>query len=727
MNGNLLFMLAALLLVRLPARADTPPPPLNYTVSWVGNSFSGKDAWVLQDVDDLCVLPVGTLFTNVGWDEAGGNVQEYRAGSLVAVAGHTHGWGYGGGAAVAANAKYLFIAQQIENEGGGLKGSSWPAKGLNWSGVSRRLRTDIQKATAFEGGHGKEGDVLPGAFLPIDEYPEGKPGAIRGLAATDTRLYVSDPFEDAIKIYDPETMQPLASWPLPHPDKLCLDKHGNTWVLQRPATPGEVWQAVCVSASGHVLPQKIVFPAGVVPTAVCVDARNRLLVADAGPDNQIKIYAGLDKTPALAGTFGVRGGIFARPAGQFGDRRFNHLMGIGADAGGNVYVTSCGTTGGGSTVMECYAPAGKLLWRRFGLLFVDCPAADPRSPDDVYTKEEHFTRDDSRPAGQDWTYRGYTVNPYKYPDDPRLHVWSTNGFVREISGHPFLFVTDMTGESLQVYRFHAATDGETAIPCGLFEKRHVSDKGSYPPHQPERGEWAWMDRNGNGQMDAGEYVTNGGTDSGGVPVVDAQGTVWQAFNNGIRAIPVQGLNAQGVPQWDYAQAKTYPKPAELDEIRRLRYLPDHDVMLLGGNRGADHNQHWKPMGPVLCLYDGWSTGTPVLRRSLVLPYEKGSGGNLSNEPISFDVAGDYVFVAYTQGLKAEGLKNAFVKVLRLSDLSVVGNLSAESVLGDTGLLDLVESVSATKRANGDYVVFLEDDYKSKSIVFRWHPGDVAGG
>src|SRR5579863_2348130 len=90
--------------------APTQPQPLNYTVSWVGNSFSGKEAWVLQDVEDLCVLPDGTLFTNVFWDEAGGNVQEYKDGRLVGVAGHTHGWGYEGGAAVAANAKYLFIA-----------------------------------------------------------------------------------------------------------------------------------------------------------------------------------------------------------------------------------------------------------------------------------------------------------------------------------------------------------------------------------------------------------------------------------------------------------------------------------------------------------------------------------------------------------------------------------------------------------------------------------------
>ena len=118
---------------------------LHYSVSWIGNSFSGKTAWVQQDVEGLWVEPDGTLFTNVRWDEAGGNVQQYRNGQLIAMARHTHGWGYEGGEAVAANSKYLFIVQNVENEGGGLKGSSWPPKGRAWSGVSRRLRSDITR------------------------------------------------------------------------------------------------------------------------------------------------------------------------------------------------------------------------------------------------------------------------------------------------------------------------------------------------------------------------------------------------------------------------------------------------------------------------------------------------------------------------------------------------------------------------------------------------------
>ena len=261
-NVGFLVAAAALLFPGAPAHAQTLP----CDVSWVGNSYSGKNAWVLQDVEDVCVLPDGTLFTNVGWDEAGGNVQEYKNGAWLSVAGHTHGWGYGGGAAVTANAKYLFIAQNVDSEGGGLKGESWPLKGYSWAGVSRRPRTDIRRAAPFDGGRGKEGDVLQGAFLPVVTVPDGKPGALRGLCADAQRLFVSSPFDGTVKAYDAESMRPAQSWNVPRPDKMCLDAQGRLWVLQRPAFDGGAWRALHFTRDGKALSQTIDFPAGTVPT-----------------------------------------------------------------------------------------------------------------------------------------------------------------------------------------------------------------------------------------------------------------------------------------------------------------------------------------------------------------------------------------------------------------------------------------------------------------------------
>ena len=698
---------------------------LNYSVSSVGNSFSGKNAWVLQDVADIFVDADGAVFTNVPWDEAGGNVQQFQDGKLIRVAQHTHGWGYQGGEAITANAQFVFIAQIVENEGGGLKGNSWPPKGFSWAGVSRRLRSDVSKAAPFEGGHGKEGDSLHSAFLPINELPElknDKVRGIRGLAATESKLIVSSPFDNSIKVYDAGSMNLLSSWNVNRPDKICLDKTGALWVLQRPDVGAENWTAQRFSLNGKLLPQDIEFDKSMRPTGLCVDVKNRLLVSDAGPDQQVKIYESIETSPRLKDTLGAKGGIFAPPvSGAFGDLRFNRLSCVGADAAGKVYVASSGSVAGGSTVLERYAPDGKLGWRVMGLTFVDMGGLDPASETDMFTKEEHFVLDYAQSAGQEWSYRGYTVDPAKYPDDPRLHTNPTHTWVRRIKDGKFLFVSDMTGELLSVYRFDPAA-GEIAIPCALISKKHLKRNDNYPPHQPAKGEWIWLDQNGNGAIDEGEFISNSGQDSGGICEPDSNGALWQTFGDKIRMLPVQPLDEHGAPVWAYSQARTWPKPPDLDEIRRLHYLPESDTMLLGGNKGADRNQHWKPMGPVLCIYENWSDEQKrKLKCSVVLPYEKGAQGHESAEPISFDVIGDFVFVAYTRGLKADGLKNAFVKVYRLSDLSVVGNLNCEKELGEIGLLDIVESVQAARRANGEYVILLEDDYKSKIVMFRWKP------
>ena len=79
-------------------------------------------------------------------------------------------------------------------------------------------------------------------------------------------------------------MQPLRSWKVERPDRLCLDRQSRVWVLQRPqaegiqtgweahpteirtgseAHPTERWKALRFTPSGQRLPQAIEFPAGV--------------------------------------------------------------------------------------------------------------------------------------------------------------------------------------------------------------------------------------------------------------------------------------------------------------------------------------------------------------------------------------------------------------------------------------------------------------------------------
>jgi len=39
----------------------------------------------------------------------------------------------------------------------------------------------------------------------------------------------------------------------------------------------------------------------------------------------------------------------------------------------------------------------------------------------VFTKHEHFVMDYSKVSGQEWTYKGYTLDKFRYLDDKRLH------------------------------------------------------------------------------------------------------------------------------------------------------------------------------------------------------------------------------------------------------------------------------------------------------------------
>jgi hypothetical protein len=166
---------------------------------------------------------------------------------------------------------------------------------------------------------------------------------------------------------------------------------------------------------------------------------------------------------------------------------------------------------------------------------------------------------------------------------------------------------------------------------------------------------------------------------------------------------------------------TYQRPKELTQLRRFKLDRARDIALFGGITDTHKNQHWKPMGPVLCAYKKASTENPELMWSMVLPHDTGSKGHESAEPMSFEVVGDYVFVCYTRGLQEDGVRWAYVKVYSLADGSFVGNMASESTTGEIGLLDIEESMHVRQLKDGTYIVFLEDDYKGKNVIFKWKP------
>jgi hypothetical protein len=80
-------------------------------------------------------------------------------------------------------------------------------------------------------------------------------------------------------------------------------------------------------------------------------------------------------------------------------------------------------------------------------------------------------------------------------------------------------------------------------------------------------------------------------------------------------------------------------------------------------------------------------------------------------------AEDYVF---TGGWKGRGR----VWINRMSDGAEVGVLDPGPTLGgveNTGWIDILTGITAFRRKNGESLVFVEEDYKAKSILYRWRP------
>jgi len=239
--GSIALTLASAVFAAEPPRFTSAAVP--HITSWLGNSYAGAKQWVQQDIHGMAVTADGTVFTNVEWEEGGGNVGEYRDGELIRYARHTHGWGANGGLGVAVNSNYVFIGLVMGHEGGGSKDeNTWPAKGFRWFGVSRRLRSDIAKAAPFAHGKGGKGDTLKESFLVVAEVPEKAGAPLAGIVANEKQFFVSDPNSSEVKVFDCETMRLARRWKVERAGPLAMDRWGNLAMLQAAAAdaPGRV-------------------------------------------------------------------------------------------------------------------------------------------------------------------------------------------------------------------------------------------------------------------------------------------------------------------------------------------------------------------------------------------------------------------------------------------------------------------------------------------------------
>jgi len=706
------------------AGADPSAPlfPLSgYTTSWLGNSYGGP-TWVQRYTSDLYVSPDGTCYMATVWDEGARETGIYKDGKVIGAAVDTHGWGYGGGIAVTGNSRYLFVGQVLGHMGTDESGAIWPPSKTTWFGIGRR---NLDGSSApFPGGKGHGANASGGTFLPINTVTAGTSAHIAGLAVSETQLFVANPSAGEIEIYDPEKMTKTASWPLSRAGHLAYDPASNTlWILQ--AGENGAPAVIChYSADGKPAGPNLPLPEGTIPTAISISLYGDLLVGDSGPAQQVLIFNNLAKGPVLARTFGDKGGIYSGTPGQAAPLKLASPAGVGEDAKGNIYVASQMA----GTVLESYASSGQRNWQLYGLEFVECADLDPESPNDVYTADHHYVLDSSKPSGQDATYTGYLLDQFGCPADPRLTGSGAGSmFFRKIQGKKFLFGFDMNAGKLQVYRFTGK--GELTVPSTMLSTNGNAAKWP-PPNHPEKTGWIWRDFATGDLFNPSQFEADTDTHPGTGWSIDTKGDIWTfywgshsgKFSGMIRHFPCGGLDGRGNPIYSFKTAIEMPAPAPFNEKcspERMQYIAETDTMYLSGFTGEHPNQYrdWKTAGSVICCYDHWSSSQPVKRWEIVAPYESTQMPKKDRiypnpyQTNAFSVAGKRLFIGY--------LASGEIRIYDTGDGKYLGSLLPGPEVDKTsGWIDTMYGVRANQLADGSYIVFAEEVWHEKVLIYR---------
>ncbi|MFL9918475.1 SMP-30/gluconolactonase/LRE family protein [Paraburkholderia fungorum] len=613
-----------------------------YTTDWLANTFGTLAAHVGNTARSMWVAPEGVIYTASLWDENEGGVAIYQNGKSIGSIGINSEFQ---GGAITGNASSIFAALQFNNTyGSGVVGR------YNRATHTRDLLIHVSTWNAIQ-----RADV------------------ITGLATTGSLLYASDFFGNRVRIYttDGVWQQDIN---VSSPGALALDGAGNLWVAQQSASA-----IVEFSPAGAML-NTIQMPAASRPSALYFDSSSgQLMVGDQGPDMNIKLYK-VAGTPTLVGTFGIQGGYLDTTAGikgQVGDKRFTRVVGIGKDAGGNLYVLNNPWGGGwdlgrnGGTDLHAYNSAGNLQWKLQSLNFEAVAAPDPAT-DGAY----FYSGTNIYTGTAGGTFVANTVDPFSYPSDPRLNMNDTQrdehfGQLVSVGGNRILVASGQNPGIFYFFHFNPAS-GYIAIP-------DASIPG--PAFNTTRS------------------VTGGFC-------IDSRGDVWAGLDrtNHIYHYPLSGFDGNGKPTWGPGIAISIPE--SIRPLTRIIYLPESDTMILA--QGIAGSWDWTAMQSRIEVYHGWSAGNTTRPDPVI---------NLTSaNPKSITAAGNYLFVGYVHTVPNI---DAFNLTTGHLDTTLVNSSAGTVDVGND--VDSMYGLRAYLRAAGEYVI-TKDNYNGSSIVvYRWTP------
>ena len=469
------------------------------------------------------------------------------------------------------------------------------------------------------------------------------------------------------------------------------------------------------------------------PSAIGINkVTGELLVADNTEAQNIKIFdiSGQGE-PVLKGTFGVEGGIYAgpNPGAKDDPLKFNGITGVGTDVEGNIYVSLDGFPGsqseGGGADLRAFSPDGTLRWRMVGLMFVRAASVDPLSGGtDIYCPFTLYRVDYSKEPDHnmnDWTDVALTIDPFKYPDDPRLvGAVNTALAIVNVNGNKYMFSTDMYNEPLFVHRF----DGHIAVPVAVITAGYgwngdevIKFRWKHNRGRPATPRWMWVDRNGDGLAQEEEFELF----ELGAPAernfvrgisIDREGGILLSGDHGYWYLPVNYFDQHGNPQYSAESIRRIEGTGY--NPRAMKWLDDIDVMVTGeGNHSHMSNIH---------VYDNWSDPGNRSRRYTITPPLPST----HHDPVggAFNLTADngYLYISYSVEAGPNTAYRGEVLVYRLSDGGYMGYITPGPEVGEySGWIDMRQATYAYARPNGERIITVEEDGVGKVLIYEWCP------
>ena len=729
-------------------------PKFTYSTTWLGNEFEGGPKnTVNSNMIGLGVAPDGTCITTGVNGEQENCMGRYRDGQVLT----SRPPNYVGDTS---NAVVLM------SNGDGLVAHKQWIVGFDW---------DKQ--------NGKQGKTSE----PIGKSKEDN-SAIRGLAVYQDEVFAASRTDNTIVVLDLATLKIKRSFPFERPGPLAVDSNGVLWAVQEGWVTGHPYsypypQPFRILGLDRQNGKQVNELEGVeLPTALCADAHGpskaRLLVADNGQDQQVKIFDVSGVKPKAVGTLGAKSGVYYGTPGEMKPGKFNGLSGVGTDAKGNIYTSTNGypyrvvIPGGMPNIsqLKAFAPSGidkpepDALWTLNCTGSVGCigGAWDAKTGDAYVSGVARYSYDAKRGLGREWQLAGTTTNLRDDSDgESFMRTFYAAPKIRWIEGERFLFLRERTyrldknGNLGKLVRF---TNFQSNFFKNLAEnvKKGAADRfseealfGRFPTNTPEftldkDGNqvtwryWEWVDGYGGGKLDGlqqrEEYhdltpLVNNSKDAGNAIVgVDDKDNWWitVAGKSDLQFRAFTGLK-NGVPSWS-DETKSFEVPKIFTRVLGVSYQSDRDIMDIIGQTADNPGGHEYQVAEAI-RFTNWST-KPIMGarivfmdRGVFLPW--GGEGfwqvpHILDRVVGVSIAKDVVYATNRTG------------AIRAYDLNK-GNLiewmdAGPEVFGSAGFFDVADTaVNAYEVNTNEHLILRQSNWTMRILVHRWNPNACNSG